>query len=520
MTVTMLRNEADIAETFVRYHARLVDRMLILDNGSTDGTSEILVRLEDEGLPIEIMFDPQPAFLQAQAIDALVRQSIKDLDVAFVLPLDGDEFLTARTRTSVRELLESLEESRPSHLEWLTYVPLGTDDASEPNPIRRISHRRKRQNNHDSKVVLPARFLRQNPDLRVSQGSHHLIDRNDERHPTGEVLSNLALAHYPIRNPTQARAKYLIGWLANLARPVQVLFDWYPFYNLAKAKELSVEDLTQMALHYNVTDKSTLIELELAPLDWSFIPESEMELKYTPADQTEILASVLSYSEQLASELSKSQREKKKPDLSDQLILQSIRRYETVDGWLSPREAIQLYRLSAGVRAHCPVICELGSWLGRASYVLAKGLDGKAGGRLYCVDPFDCSGDPSSAALYEESARELGRSVEEQFRRNMARLDVIDAIRIVKSPSQAASDAVPDELDLLYIDADHRKESVLADFELWSPKIRPGGWVAFHDVGAIHAPGPKEVVESRIVPDDAWVNCGLIDELFFAQKRS
>jgi len=37
-------------------------------------------------------------------------------------------------------------------------------------------------------------------------------------------------------------------------------------------------------------------------------------------------------------------------------------------------------------------------------------------------------------------------------------------------------------VDFLFIDADHSYGSVKRDFELWSPLVRPGGIVAFHDV--------------------------------------
>ena len=43
-------------------------------------------------------------------------------------------------------------------------------------------------------------------------------------------------------------------------------------------------------------------------------------------------------------------------------------------------------------------------------------------------------------------------------------------------------------LDFLFIDGDHRYEGVKADFEMYSPLVRPGGWIAFHDI----VPGPAD----------------------------
>lgn len=37
-------------------------------------------------------------------------------------------------------------------------------------------------------------------------------------------------------------------------------------------------------------------------------------------------------------------------------------------------------------------------------------------------------------------------------------------------------------VDFLFIDGDHTREGALADFESYSPLVRPGGLVAFHDI--------------------------------------
>jgi cephalosporin hydroxylase len=48
------------------------------------------------------------------------------------------------------------------------------------------------------------------------------------------------------------------------------------------------------------------------------------------------------------------------------------------------------------------------------------------------------------------------------------------------------------ELDLLFIDGDHTYDGVRTDFEMYSPMVRRGGIVAFHDIAV--QPLPDEVV--------------------------
>jgi predicted O-methyltransferase YrrM len=38
------------------------------------------------------------------------------------------------------------------------------------------------------------------------------------------------------------------------------------------------------------------------------------------------------------------------------------------------------------------------------------------------------------------------------------------------------------EIDFLFIDGDHTYEGVKSDFEMYSPLVRAGGLVAFHDI--------------------------------------
>lgn len=43
ISYTFLNNEADIIEAFVRYNMTYIDKMIILDNGCTDHTIDILI---------------------------------------------------------------------------------------------------------------------------------------------------------------------------------------------------------------------------------------------------------------------------------------------------------------------------------------------------------------------------------------------------------------------------------------------------------------------------------------------
>ena len=57
LSISMVKNEEDIIESFVRYNINIFDGIIILDNGSTDDTLKILKQLQKEGLSLIILED-------------------------------------------------------------------------------------------------------------------------------------------------------------------------------------------------------------------------------------------------------------------------------------------------------------------------------------------------------------------------------------------------------------------------------------------------------------------------------
>jgi predicted O-methyltransferase YrrM len=50
-------------------------------------------------------------------------------------------------------------------------------------------------------------------------------------------------------------------------------------------------------------------------------------------------------------------------------------------------------------------------------------------------------------------------------------------------------------VDFLFIDGDHSRDGVWKDFEMYSPLVRPGGLIAFHDVSQVTAPSTEGVAQ-------------------------
>lgn len=91
----VVRDESDIVAANLEHHlASGVDRIAILDNGSTDGTAEILDGYARAGVA-EVSRDDPPGFRLAEALDRLVRRAVERHRPEWVLTPDADEFVVA-----------------------------------------------------------------------------------------------------------------------------------------------------------------------------------------------------------------------------------------------------------------------------------------------------------------------------------------------------------------------------------------------------------------------------------------
>ena len=66
VSFTMVNNESEIIESFIRYNYNFVDEMVVIDNGCTDNTVEILHNLIHEGYKITIFDESLAAYDQFQ----------------------------------------------------------------------------------------------------------------------------------------------------------------------------------------------------------------------------------------------------------------------------------------------------------------------------------------------------------------------------------------------------------------------------------------------------------------------
>ena len=136
--ISMIRNEADLVRLNVLYHLSLgVDRMLIVDNGSTDGTDGLLKSLSDRDSRVRWFRDDGP-FLPSRVMTGLARQAFGE-GADWVLPVDADEFWHA-PGGDFRRVLET---SRAGVLqaEAINFIQWREQRVSEPEALLHMTRR-------------------------------------------------------------------------------------------------------------------------------------------------------------------------------------------------------------------------------------------------------------------------------------------------------------------------------------------------------------------------------------------
>jgi MMP 1-O-methyltransferase len=161
-----------------------------------------------------------------------------------------------------------------------------------------------------------------------------------------------------------------------------------------------------------------------------------------------------------------------------------------VDGWLHPAEALELYntaRTHPG-RGGDPVVVEIGSWMGRSTISLARGLiDRGSTATVMAIDP---------AIVTEGSTPEESDKRNQGLIDNLERAGVRKSVQAVREYSHDARPRVADgSVDVLFVDGSHEYEDVLVDIDDWTSALAEGAVVGFNDP---FLPGVRRAFRERI----------------------
>jgi hypothetical protein len=215
VAVSIVKNEADIIEPFVRHTLAWVDHHLVFDHDSTDGTRQILGALKAEGLPVTLFTDDALGNLQQARSNHLTRLAAQDQAADWILPLDADEILTGPGRVALEQNLAGLVPDRPASLPLVNYYPTTEDDDAIINPVLRLRHCQ--SSPARTKKILVPRQLALDPGISAGKGSHALY-RGPDPLADQPLPPEYHLAHLALRSPQHQVLRVVLAELQKLSR--------------------------------------------------------------------------------------------------------------------------------------------------------------------------------------------------------------------------------------------------------------------------------------------------------------
>jgi len=291
----MVGNEADVIEAFVRHHARLLDALVLVVHRPVDETRAILENLVAEGLPLVLRDARHAAFRQAEETTGAARELLRS-GADFIVLLDADEFLRLPDPDYLRRALPALPAGRFGAWRWQSYVPLPEDDAREPNPLRRIRHRRREEGFDCFKVALTRAFLRE--EFFLLEGSHCVMQPGEAGASMPAPMTELKavrLAHFPVRSREQLEAKVVLGELGKReaqAADASLGTHWRQLYEMIRDHgPLDAGALRRVAVRYAFPG-----DARLDVPDEGLVEDpvtADFELRYPPAGTRTALQTVL-----------------------------------------------------------------------------------------------------------------------------------------------------------------------------------------------------------------------------------
>lgn len=174
-----------------------------------------------------------------------------------------------------------------------------------------------------------------------------------------------------------------------------------------------------------------------------------------------------------------------------------------IDGYLSDIEGHLLYSLASSCPPKCTIV-EIGSFKGKSTICLGKALVQKKQCKIYAIDPHDSNSHCSTFADFQTNIKNN-------------RLEKV-VIPLVKTSQEAAHEFNDQSLDMIFIDGDHSYEAVKQDIELWLPKLKTGGIIAFHDSFGFGFPGTRKAVHEKAIKSSFFYHVKYLDSITYAIK--
>jgi glycosyltransferase involved in cell wall biosynthesis len=244
----LVRDELDVIRDHLEFHlSQGVDFIIATDNGSKDGTRDILADYEKRGA-VFVIDEPPSDFSQGRWVTRMARLAYDKYNADWVVNADADEFFVpeiGNIRSALKSIADNVNVIKVNRHDFVPIIGKTTQETPRTMIFRKVH-----SVNLAGKPLPPKAVHRGRGDVNVGAGNHK-ANFPDVREIDSTALS---VYHYPIRSGAQIETKVRNkgeGYARNTKLSPQVGFHSRYWYELL-SKGLLEDEFNRHAINYEL----------------------------------------------------------------------------------------------------------------------------------------------------------------------------------------------------------------------------------------------------------------------------
>lgn len=222
----LVRDEFDIIAQNISFHQHFgIEQFVITDNGSTDGTKEVLYDFKRRfGKSIFIIDDPDSPYHQATLVNRMIHVAKQEFRPSWIISSDADEFWYP---VSGRYDSEMDGQKNILNCFWHNFLPRSNTPWQQFTDIGEM----------------PGYHGRMSKSLCLARGLHGMYTGNHDSRSIPRIAArseNIRVYHYPVRTYEQFERKVVQGYRAAAKASFQqtAAWHWREYYEAWEKHEL------------------------------------------------------------------------------------------------------------------------------------------------------------------------------------------------------------------------------------------------------------------------------------------
>lgn len=203
--IMLVRNEADVIDSQIAFHLSAgVDFFVVMDHGSTDGTTETLERHERAGR-LHLIRQESELLLDGEWRNDMARLAATEFGADWVIPSDADEFWWPRGGDFEQVLVAVPKRYGVVTCLWRDFPYRPGESFFAERMTARLSLRAPLNDEEGPYHVNMKVAFRADPDVRLQGGQHDV-----ERHARPRLRDwyPIEVLHLPVRSRAQCEQKF------------------------------------------------------------------------------------------------------------------------------------------------------------------------------------------------------------------------------------------------------------------------------------------------------------------------